>query len=563
MTTDPKVTTFSDAFSRLSEGLTTSKSTIDVGSFHDFLVNVWALSFEHPEYFKAWHVGQVAEDIEYCLENELNYCAVLPRFHFKSTLLGHAFSVWSLLKSHRDAAVLYLSYSDSMAKYHISEINKTISRNPILTEWMDNRSPKADFSARYYVNKKPMDIRHGGLFSFKRGMHVNGALIADDVLRDPENPLNIGQISKVEDHFLTESMFIPLKGVPIIVLGTPMMPGDLLTKLQEDDRFFARVLPALDPVPGRRVLMPELYSEEWLLQQQKARPKSFASEFLLQPHFTTESYFEETDITKCEDTSLRNHSAHRKYHRPENVRLYAGFDVGKKRHPSHLVIFKKEGDAVIQVHQSWLDGWNYTAQIDYLNEVVDNFDIEKGYIDNTRGELEDRGLDSTWWPMSFTLKSKNTMAQIFEEYVHSGRLKIFQDARQTGQILSVNNELKAPETPQGHGDAFFSIAMALLALHESEIHGVTDVGNLFEIVEPDIMNRTGEEAVADVEALGDSQEMWLPGNVKMNYGRTVNPTLTMRDAPNPDCTEFACQPEFWVPERNLCIFCGHRGELRN
>ena len=70
------------------------------------------------------------------------------------------------------------------------------------------------------------------------------------------------------------------------------------------------------------------------------------------------------------------------------------------------------------------------------------------------------------------------MAQIFEEFVHSGRLKLFRDGRQTNQILSVNNELKAPETPQGHGDAFFSIAMALLALHESEIHGVTDVGNL-------------------------------------------------------------------------------------
>ena len=560
MTTEPKVTTFSDAFDRLSEGLTASKSSLEVGSFYDFLRNVWALSFEHPEYFNAWHVGQVAEDIEYCLANELNYCAVLPRFHFKSTLLGHAFSVWSLLKSKRDSAVLYLSYSDSMAKYHISEINKTIARNPILTEWMVNRSPKADFSARYYVNKKPMDIRHGGLFSFKRGMHVNGALIADDVLRDPENPLNIGQVTKVEDHFLTESMFIPLKGVPIIVLGTPMMPGDLLTKLQEDDRFFSRVLPALDPVPGRRVLMPELYSEEWLLQQQRASPKSFASEFLLQPHFTTESYFEETDITNIEDESLRNNSAHRKYHKPENARLYAGFDVGKKRHPSHLVIFKKEGESVIQVHQSWLDGWNYTAQIEYLNEIVDNFDIEKGYIDNTRGELEDRGLDSTWWPMSFTLKSKNTMAQVMEEYVHSGRLKLFRDARQTGQILSVNNELKAPETPQGHGDAFFSIAMALLALHESEIHGVTDVGNLFELIEPDTVSRSGEQALSDVNDMGDDpQEMWFPGNVKFDFGRTTNPELTMADSPNPNCQDFACKPEFWVPERKLCIFCGHRG----
>ena len=397
-----EVTTFSDAFDRLASGLLTTQK-IPVGSFKDFLINVWSQGFDNPEYFNAWHVGQIAEDVEYCLEEGLNYCAILPRFHFKSTILGHAFSVWSLLKAPRDCAVLYLSYSDSMARYHISEINKAISRNHILREWMDNRSPKADFSARYMVNGHPMDVRHGGLFSFKRGMHVNGALIADDILRDPENPLNIGQVTKVEEHFLTESLFIPLKGVPVIVMGTPMMPGDLLTKLQEDDRFFARVLPALNPVPGRRVLMPELYSEEWLLKQQAARPKSFASEFLLVPHYATETYFNDVDISKCEDETLQAIPVARKYRKPEGAFLFAGFDVGKKRHPSHLVIFQREGEKVTQIHQSWLDGWNYSDQIEFLNEVAENFDLDRGYVDNTRGELEDRGLDFRWKPLSFTL----------------------------------------------------------------------------------------------------------------------------------------------------------------
>ena len=65
MTIEPKVTTFADAFERLSDGLTESKTKIEVGSFYEFLTNIWALSFEHPEYFNAWHVGQVPEDIEY------------------------------------------------------------------------------------------------------------------------------------------------------------------------------------------------------------------------------------------------------------------------------------------------------------------------------------------------------------------------------------------------------------------------------------------------------------------------------------------------------------------
>ena len=305
-----EVTNINNAFNLLAEGLMYNKKP-KIGSFWEFVRDIWSQSYDHPEYFSAWHVGVLSEDIEGCVDDGLNYCAVLPRFHFKSTVLGHAFSVWRLLKAPRDCSVLYLSYSDGMARYHIAEINKTIMRNPILTELMVNRSPKADYSARFYINNQPMEIMHGGLFSFKRGMHVNGALIADDILRDPENPLNLSVLSKVEDHFMTESLFIPLRGVPTIVLGTPMLPGDLLTKLQSDERFYSRVLPALDPVPDRRVLMPELYSEEWLLQQQAARPKSFASEFLLVPHLSTESYFEEEDITKCEDPTLINHSAYK------------------------------------------------------------------------------------------------------------------------------------------------------------------------------------------------------------------------------------------------------------
>ena len=128
-------TTFEDAFTKLADGLVTHQA-IRVGSFWEFLRDVWSQSFDHPEYFKAWHVGVLAEDIERCLQEGKNYVAVLPRFHFKSTILGHAFSIWQLLKASRDCSVLYLSYSDQMARYHISEMNKAVNRNPQIKDWM-------------------------------------------------------------------------------------------------------------------------------------------------------------------------------------------------------------------------------------------------------------------------------------------------------------------------------------------------------------------------------------------------------------------------------------------
>ena len=541
------LTTYGKAFELLAEKLEKSNK-YKIGSFWEFTRDIWSQGFEHPEYFQAWHVGKLTEEVEKCIEDNLNYLAILPRAHFKSTILGHAFSIWRSLKIQGNANILYLSYSDTMAKYHISEINKEVSRNPLLKDMMTNRAPKADFTFRYDTgNGGTAEILHGGLFSFKRGMHVNGALIADDILKDPESPLALGQMNKIEDHFLTESLFIPNQGVPVVIVGTPMMPGDLLTVLEKDDRFVTKKLPALDPEPGRRVLMPELYSEEWLLEQQKAKPKSFASEFLLQPHFNTEAYFDSEDIEKCEDANLRSLPTTVQHNFADDEDVFAGFDVGKKRHPSHLVVFRRKGERVEQIHQSWLDGWDYSEQIEYLNEAAENFGLTKGYIDNTRGELEDRGLDRTWYPLSFTLKSKNNMAHIFEQYVHSGNLFLIRDTRQRQQILSVNNELKAPETPMGHGDAFFSIAMALQAAYETGIYNMQAVGDL-------------QEFVHDIDPSLKYQNIDKNKPEKLiDFDKNVyNDNSKNLEAPNPNCTEDFCGPSLWVPARGLCLYCNYK-----
>ena len=177
--------------------------------------------------------------------------------------------------------------------------------------------------------------------------------------------------------------------------------------------------------------------------------------------------------------------------------------------------------------------------------------------------------------MNFSTKSKNTMAQIFEQYVHSGNLKLLSDERQRQQILSVNNELKAPETPMGHGDAFFSIAMALQAAYESSVYQVQSLGNVmdwFTDIDPDEQEKT-KNASTDLQkkwakvltngaGMKDNDPVNWDG--KLWHERTPEETLahiqTIKDAaPNSECRESFCNPSYWIKERNLCLFCGHRG----
>ena len=562
MTTKKKdVTSYEDAFALLSRGLKTT-SAVKVGGMWDFVRDIWSLSFDQPRLFDAWHVGKMCDDVERAVEEKINYVSVVPRTHFKSTIIGHAFPIWRALKMGRDVNFLYLSYSDTMAKYHVGELIKEVDRNPILSEWMKNKTSSSDYTFRYSINDDyVVEIIRGGVFSFKRGLHVNGGMIADDILRDPDSGLNLANLAKVENQFLTEAIFIPNPGVPTVVVGTPQTPSDLLSVLENDERFFQRRMPALDPEPDRRVLFPERYTEADLLQIQRAKPKAFDSEFLLKPAFSDEAYFDAKAILACEDGNLENHSAEETFYKKPGSRLYAGCDVGKKRNPSHIVIFEEYKGVISQVHQSWLDNWEFTAQVKYLNSLVENFDLDYAFYDNTRGELEDRGLNNKWYPMHFSTKSKNEMAQIFEEYVHSGKLHLLRDERQRSQILAVNNELKAPDTVEGHGDAFFSIAMALRAVYDSVSMGFTNIGNVLEWAEDMYGTKKPTTHNLDVAVNDKETDLFKVAEDRKNeYNEGIPKDDIRLKGPNPSCEEDMCVPQMWVQNNRLCLQCGSRKE---
>jgi hypothetical protein len=66
----------------------------------------------------------------------------------------------------------------------------------------------------------------------------------------------------------------------------------------------------------------------------------------------------------------------------------------------------------------------------------------------------------------FTSKSKYTMATELDKVVTNRMIQLLPDERQRRQILTVDCDLQAPETAEGHGDSFFSLCLAVQAWSE-------------------------------------------------------------------------------------------------
>ena len=499
-------------------------------SFFEFTRDIWSQSdvYDHPEYFSEWHVNVVCDDMQWCLENNVNYACMMPRGHLKSTIC-YAFLCWLMLRSDRPSDPFYLSYNYTMAAHHMGEIKRIIESNPKLSPYfVDSTARNARFSFRYKIHNKFAEISPGGVFSFRRGRHTNTALIADDLLKDPTDPLDATQVERVENVFFSEHIYIPNKNVITVVVGTPMAPRDLFYKLRSDDRFFFRALPVRYPVPDRPILAPGIRDAKWLDNMEKGNPSAFATEMMLAPRLSEDAYITENELLSCEDSTLESLDTDGQEHILESTCTVGGFDIGKRRHPSHLSIYRTDpttGEA-IQVCQKWLDGWSYEDQISLLNNAVINFGIDRGYFDGTRGEFDERNLDPVWRPVSLQTKTQKTVAQSFETGVCSGKLRMIENERQHNQIIAVNVDLRAAETTLGHGESFWSNALALHA-HKEMTGGFG----------PTI------ETVGDLGTLASQTDIALPHEFNRN-------TLVY---------EFACpncgHKAGWIEEHKKCMVC--------
>ncbi len=161
---------------------------------------------------------------------------------------------------------------------------------------------------------------------------------------------------------------------------------------------------------------------------------------------------------------------------PEHNDIIAGYDIGKKTHPSHFAVFEYKNGKLIMIHNKFMDSWPYSngkeyipqapSQLEYIKNCINNFKIKELRYDNTRGEFESFDeqnlLPRQMIPVVFTNKFKHTGATAFDRLVEKKQIEIPDDERLIDQICAVTDDLQAIQTKMGHGDSFWSIVLAIM-----------------------------------------------------------------------------------------------------
>ena len=446
--------------------------------FPTFINHVFAASFD--QFVGGAYIDQVAR----FLDGSKRTARVGARDHFKSTSLYARF-MWHLFRTrHHNFEAHYFSYGQDMSGYHIEKIKKLIKPNPYFALCRDLKATADSVGAWTWDGEHTVTLDPKSLLSFKRGIHPEWIAV-DDPFQDPENKLEPTTILKINDVFKKQILDMPKVGGELHVVGTAQTPQDFFFDQTVMRRFSVSVEPAIVSEAQRIARWPEHMDFDELMERREERGhKVFAQEYLCSPVYTEDAWLEEEELKACVDPSLINYNP---FKLPEGVvfdgDITAGWDLGKKRHPSHFVVFETKDGVSRQLHGKWMEGWDYSnksgefepnhpTQLEYVKEALKAFGIDYLQYDATRGELEGlkdaKKLPEEFEGVIFTKKRMVAMATTLSDRVRHGSVKLLDDPRQTNQMLAVNNSLQAIESPQGHGDSFWSVAMALPEREEQQ-----------------------------------------------------------------------------------------------
>jgi hypothetical protein len=454
-------------------------------SFPFFVENVFSESF--PKFTMGDYIRRVAE----FYDHNRRTMRQAPKDHFKSTGI-YANLMWQMFQNReQDIHFHYFSYKSELAKYHVGKIKELIDRNPFFSSFI-NLKERAEGVAKYtLLGNYTISIHPHGMLSFKRGIHDYGVIV-DDPFQDPANKVDPKIITRINDIFKTQIMDMPSREGFLHVVGTPQTTSDFFFDDELNKQFAVMVTPAeADPVK-HKPLWAEWMDWDELQKRRRARgSKIYEQEYNLSPAYSEDAFFKLEQLIPCLDDSLHNlHSV------PDDDMLnrIGGWDIGKKSHPAHFSVLEEGKDGLLrQVYQQFFDEQDYRDQLSTVCEVCEALKVDKVLYDATRGELEafkERDeMPGYIEDMIFSIKSKNAMAGALNAVVtardkdgkQTPLIRLQSDKRQTNQLLVVQNDLDAIQTSEGHGDCFWSTAMAVWGFIGGNrmitLAGVDDVQN--------------------------------------------------------------------------------------
>lgn len=395
---------------------------------------------------------------------------VAPRKHIKTTTnLGYI--AWQLFRLAffpriKFDEILYMSYLEENAGYQLRWLKRYISFIPFFEKYRN--LTLANSILHYAIDGREFICAPCGVLAFKRGQHPR-ILICDDILKDPkEKKMNPAVITEINRIFAEEVESMPTE--ELHVFGTPQSNGDLFAKLEKNPIYNFRRYPAEKDPKNKIALWPEAFDWEKLKQIEKnIGRKAYNKEFLCMPVRGEEGFFNSRVLDSICYKRLKNYELLKKLKLRELC--VAGLDIGKKTHPSHLTVMALDRkERLVQVHDKWFDGWDYKDQIEYCRRAIDIFGIELLLYDDTRAEFEgfkESGtLPDEMRGLPMTGKLLWEMASLLDSRVTGGKIMLLNIPRSKGQLLNVDNDLKAPETDEGHADNFWSLMLAVKAFEE-------------------------------------------------------------------------------------------------
>ncbi len=470
---------------------------LGINFFWYFLENIYVKSFEGQTFYspetdnrEKFKFGSVHREWAMLAQHSPRLCLQAARGHLKTTVLGQGFPFWLMARAgtggetHVDG--VYFSYNETLAAEKTADLKRFIRSNPYTRFWKDLK-PSAESIINYLIDwgEGPVGevfLRPSGIKSATRGRHPK-FVIADDILRDFSNPLSSSELRLISRIFRNAVMSMPSNPQdPLILIGTPQAFEDILYQLANDSEWMWVTYPAVKNWETRETQWPEKYNYDRLMRIRKSHGSdSFAVEQQLVPVTITDQFFSREDLAPIVDAELKMWELAKEFPNSAGLGTYGGLDIGKYVHPSHVVVFLELPDkTLIPLYHSFLDHMDYTHQVRLLNFLAKRFNL-KGYFDRTNNVLDDRKLSRRWTGKTFTKRLKANMALMLEKRVFADvdegdpGLVLPADERFLNQIVAVRKDLKAPEGPDGHGDSFWSVALAVKAANDGP--SVVDIGS--------------------------------------------------------------------------------------